>query len=251
MSAELEKSPTEAEESGGMSLLEHLDELRRRLLWAAGGITLSFLLCWWKAEVLFDWCVAPYREVVGEDLSVVAVGEGFLTQLRVAFVCSLFLSAPWWMWQAWAFVRPGLYPKERRLAIPFVVLTSGFFALGGWFTYSVGLPAMLDYLVNVASQGFEKDIRAESYMSIFGHAMIGMGVVFEAPVLTFFLARMGLVSHSFLLKKSRIATVIVFVLAAVITPTPDIPTMLLFAIPMTGLFWLSVIVAWVFRRRPA
>lgn len=249
MSAELESRPAEPDEPAGMSLFEHLEELRTRLLWSAGGILGIFMLCWWQSPLLFDWCVKPYREVVGEELSVVAVGEGFLTHLRVAFVCSIFLSAPWWMWQAWAFVRPGLYPKERRLAVPFVLLTSAFFLLGGWFAYDVGLPPTLDYLINKASVGFEKDIRAESYIQIFGRVMLGMGLAFEAPVLTFFLARMGLVTHRFLIEKSRIATVIVFVLAAVITPTGDIPTLLLFAIPMTGLFWLSVLVAYVFRRR--
>lgn len=248
MGAELE-ARDQGEQTASMSLFDHLDELRKRLLLAAGGILVIFLGCWAQSDVLFDWCVKPYREVVGEELSVVAVGEGFLTHLRVAFVCSIFLSAPWWMWQVWAFVRPGLYEKERRLAVPFVLLTSAFFLLGGWFVYEIGLPPTLDYLINKASAGFEKDIRAESYIQVFGRVMIGMGLVFEAPVLTFFLARMGLVTHTFLIRKARIGIVIVFVLAALITPTGDIPTMLLFALPMTALFGLSILVAYIFRRR--
>jgi sec-independent protein translocase protein TatC len=232
-----------------MGLFQHLDELRKRLLLATGGIFVAFLACWWQSPLLFAWCVLPYEEVVGEPLSVVALGEGFLTHVRVAFVASLFLSAPWWLLQCWAFVRPGLYEKERRLAIPFLLLTTLFFLAGGWFAYEIGLPAMLNFLINEASVGFELDVRAENYIQTFGRLVIAMGLVFEAPVLTFFLARMGLVTHGFLIRKQRIAIVLIAITAAVITPTPDIPTMLLFAGPMVALYWLSIAVAWVFRRR--
>jgi sec-independent protein translocase protein TatC len=146
-------------------------------------------------------------------------------------------------------VRPGLYEKERRLAIPFLLLTTLFFLAGGWFAYEIGLPAMLNFLINEASVGFELDVRAENYIQTFGRLVIAMGLVFEAPVLTFFLARMGLVTHGFLIRKQRIAIVLIAITAAVITPTPDIPTMLLFAGPMVALYWLSIAVAWVFRRR--
>lgn len=234
---------------GQMGLFQHLEELRKRLLLAGGGIFVAFLVCWSQSELLFQWCVLPYEDVVGEQLSVLSLGEGFFTYVRVAFVAALFLSAPWWLLQAWSFVGPGLYEKERRLAIPFLLLTTCFFLLGGWFAYAVGLPAMLDFLINQSAQAFEKDIRAENYIQTFGRLLIAMGLVFEAPVLTFFLARMGLVTHSFLIRKQRIAIVLIFVAAAIITPSGDIPTLLVFALPMVALFWLSIGVAWVFRKR--
>jgi sec-independent protein translocase protein TatC len=254
MTAESASSPTRREDEatpGSMSLFEHLEELRKRLLFSAGGILVAFLACWWQSEILFAWCVLPYHEVVGEELSVIALGEGFLIHVRVAFIIALFLSAPWWLWQVWAFVRPGLYPSERRLAIPFLLLTTAFFLLGGWFAYEIGLPAILDFLMNKSAEGFEKDVRAENYIATFGRVLIAMGVVFEAPVLTFFLARLGLVTHRFLVAKARIATIVIFVVAAVITPSGDVPTLLVFALPMLALYWVSVLVALVFRRRPA
>ena len=112
----------------------------------------------------------------GENLSVIAVGEGFLMHLRVAFVCSLFLSAPWWLWQAWAFIRPGLYPKERRLAIPFVLLTTAFFLLGGWFAYDVGLPPTLDYLPDPGPRIAPGDLDIDPVDAVVGQLWQGLAV---------------------------------------------------------------------------
>lgn len=240
-----------ASEAGGapMSLLEHLDELRRRLVRVAIGGTVAFLLCWWQAEALMTWCQAPYMKVAGEPLSVMAVSEAFFVKVRVAFVAAIFLSSPWTAWQAWCFVRPALYERERRLALPFLASVAGFFIAGGAFGYYVGLPFMLEFLLGQAAEGFELDIRAENYVSTFTSVLLGLGLVFETPVVAALLARFGVIDHRWLLRKIRPAIIIITILAAVITPSGDIPTLLIFALPMMGLYGLSIGVAWACARR--
>lgn len=232
-----------------MSLLDHLDELRRRLVRVAIGLMTGFLLCWWQADAILAWCQAPYLRIAHEPLSVMAVSEAFFVKVRLAFLASAFLCAPWMAWQAWCFIRPALYAKERRMAVPFMVSVAGFFIAGGAFGYYVGLPFMLQFLLGEASAGFELNIRAESYVSTFTSTLLGLGLVFEAPVLAALLSRMGLLDHLWLIKRFRPAILIITILAAVITPSGDIPTLLVFALPMLGLYGISIAVAWVFAKR--
>jgi len=138
--------------------------------------------------------------------------------------------------------------RERRLAVPFVLFTTLFFVAGGAFGYLVGLPAMLNFLLGQAAAGFEKSIRAEGYVETFSHLLLGMGAVFEAPVLAWFLARTGLLSAGWLVRVSRHAVIVIAVLAALITPSGDIPTMVIFALPMLVLYALSILVAWAAGR---
>jgi sec-independent protein translocase protein TatC len=232
-----------------MSLLHHLGELRRRLTWAALGVAIAFCVCWWQADALVSWCQAPYVAVANRPLAVMAVAEAFFVKVRVAFVAAIFASSPWTAWQVWCFVAPGLYRKERRLAIPFIVMVSLFFVAGGAFGYYVGLPAMLHVLLGPAAAGFDLVIRADSYIGMLMRLLVGMGLVFEAPVLTALLARMGLLTSRFLVAKLRHSIVIIFIIAAFVTPSGDIPTMLVFALPMLVLYALSIAVAFVFERR--
>src|SRR6185369_4747700 len=157
--------------------------------------------------------------------------------------------APWTALQAWLFVSPGLYARERRLAIPFIALVSLFFVSGGAFGYYIGLPAMLRFLLGDAAAGFRVIVSADSYFSTFVRLLAGMGLVFEAPVVAGLLARLGLLSAGFLLRKLRHAIVIIAILAAFITPSGDIPTMLVFAFPMLALYLLCIGVAFVFARK--
>ena len=244
-----EADETEGSAGERMPLLQHLDELRRRVVRTAIAIGVGFFLCWWKADLLVAWCQAPYERVVGEPLAIMAVSEAFFVKVRLAFLAALFLTAPWTAWQAWAFVAPGLYARERRLAVPFIVLVSAFFIAGGAFGYSIGLPAMLRFLLGEAAHGFDVVVRADSYVTTFTRLLAGMGLVFEAPVLAALLARMGLLTSGFLVRKLRHAVVIIAILAAFITPSGDIPTMLVFAAPMTVLYLLCIAVAWALERK--
>lgn len=237
-----------------MPLLSHLSELRRRIAWIAAGVAAAFAVCYWQVDRLMLWCEAPLRSIpdlAENPLSVFTITEGFFTQIRVAFLASLFLSAPVTLHQVWAFIRPGLYAAERRLAVPFVLASSLCFIAGGAFGYFVGLPAMLDFLLGQAAAGFDKSIRAEGYVQTFSRVLLGMGLVFEAPVLTFFLARLRLVTAGGLLRKSRHGIVGIAILAAVITPSGDIPTMVIFALPMLALYAVSIGVAWMAAPRTA
>jgi sec-independent protein translocase protein TatC len=215
------------------------------------GVAVAFSLCYWRVDDLMAWVEAPLRtvpELAGQRLSVFTVAEGFFIKIRVAFLAAIFLSSPWTLVQLWLFVRPGLYASERRLAIPFVLFTTAFFVAGGAFGYLVGLPAMLDFLLGTAAAGFEKNIRAEGYVQTFSRLLLGMGAVFEAPVLAWFLARLGLLSAGLLVRQARVAIVVIAVLAALITPSGDIPTMVIFALPMIVLYGLSILVAWAAGR---
>ncbi|MEM7249593.1 MAG: twin-arginine translocase subunit TatC [Acidobacteriota bacterium] len=236
-------------DTSSMPLLEHLDELRRRCLRVAIGVVVAFLVCFTFSREIFAWFEAPYREVVQGQLSVLAPAEGFFVQVRVAFLVSLFLAAPVILAQVWGFVSPGLLPKERRLAVPFVLFATLCFGAGGWFGYSVGLPFMLDFLINEASQGFDKNIQATKYVSMFNRTLLGLGLVFEMPVLALLGARAGLLTSSFLIKHLKHAVVIIAILAALITPSGDVPTMLVFAVPMLLLFLVSIGIVAVFQRR--
>ena len=231
-----------------MSLLGHLEELRRRLVATALGVALGFGIAYWQVDPIMAWCQGPYRSVTDQPLSVFAVSEAFFVKVRVAFLASIFLAAPWIVVQAWGFISPALYPRERRLAVPFILAASACFLAGGAFGYYVGLPVMLSFLLGQASRGFELDIRAESYVSTLTTTLVGMGLVFEAPVLAAILARLGLVSAKGLASKLRHAILGVTVLAAIITPSGDIPTLLVFAVPMMLLYVLSIGVAWLFGR---
>jgi sec-independent protein translocase protein TatC len=243
-------APGEGEGAPGaaMSLLGHLEELRRRLVATAIGVAVAFSLAYWKVDAVMEWCQGPYHKVTNEPLSVFAVSEAFFVKVRVAFLASLFLAAPWIVVQVWGFISPALYPRERRMAVPFIVAVSACFLAGGAFGYYVGLPVMLSFLLGQSSKGFELDIRAESYVSTLTTTLVGMGLVFEAPVLAAILARLGLVTAKGLASKLRHAILGVTVLAAVITPSGDIPTLLVFAVPMLLLYVVSIGVAWFFGR---
>jgi sec-independent protein translocase protein TatC len=241
-------APAEGTVAGSMSLLEHLEEFRKRVLWSAVGVLVAFLSCWWWADALVAWCVQPFMDVVDERLSVMAISEAFLTKIRVAFLVSIFLSSPCTLYQLWAFIRPGLHPHEQRFALPFTFFTSLFFLAGGWFAYDVGMPAMFRYLINDQAQAFELNIRAEWYISNFTKLMLGMGAIFEAPVLAFFFAKVGLLKRWTLVKKGRYIIVGIAILAALITPSPDVPTMLLFSTPMMVLYGISIVIVWVFAK---
>ncbi len=241
-----------SEELGRMTILEHLEELRKRIMWSIVAVIAGFLLCWYWAQPLFAWMAVPITQFLpaGEKLAFTGLVDPFMLYMKVALLGGIFVASPVILWQFWLFVSPALYRHERSIVVPFVVLTTIFFLGGGYFGYKIAFPMVVKFLLSVG-QDFRQVITINEYFSMASKVILGLGLVFELPVLIMVLARFGIVTAKFLLKYFKFAVLVIFIIAAIITPTPDIPTQCVFALPMIGLYLLGVLVAWVFgKKRP-
>jgi sec-independent protein translocase protein TatC len=333
-------------EEGAMSFLEHLDELRSRLVRIAMFVAVAFVACWVFSDKIYNFLQVPVRaamieanresrfnlqgatvgslaDYLGKEVSYVftaetkignaliptgttikvrvdpsddgvpdlvttspwvintatVVDEGFhiprqlyLTSnilltpdnrlvvptvqgafnlyIKVAFYAAIFFAVPFILIQVWGFVAPGLYPHEKKYAAPILLMASFFFLLGCSFAYYIAFPRAANFLLGVAAGGNLRPlVTADDYFDLIITIMLGLGVVFEIPTVTFFAARLGLVTPGLLLKIWRYAVVVIFILAAVLSPTTDIPNLLVFAAPMLLLYFLSVGIAWIFHRK--
>ncbi len=239
------------DELARMTLLEHLDELRRRLGISLAAILVGFLVCWVYAKPIFAWLQRPVTQFLpeGDKLAFTGLIDPFMLYMKVGLLAGIFLASPVVLYQIWLFVAPGLYRSERRTVVPFVVFTTAFFLLGGYFGYAVAFPMVCRFLLQVGSE-FKQVITINEYFSMASKTILGLGLVFELPVLILFLARIGVVNYRFLLRQFRYAVIIIFIIAAVITPTPDVATQSVFAIPMVLLYLLGILVAWLFGKKP-
>jgi len=170
--------------------------------------------------------------------------DPFNLYLKIAMLAGLFLTSPFVLYQVWMFISPGLYRNEKRYVFPFMVSTITLFTLGGYFGYRIAYPRALDFFIGFSGQ-FQPMITVGEYTQLFLSIVLGMGLIFEMPILVFFLAFMGIMTPSFMIKQFRYAILIIFVLAAIVTPTPDIVNMCVFAAPMLALYALSIGVAWL------
>jgi sec-independent protein translocase protein TatC len=181
----------------------------------------------------------------GEQLAFTDLPGPFMLYIKVALLTAIFVASPVLLIQLWMFLRPGLYRRERRLFLPFVFFTTMFFVAGGYFGYLVAFPMVVRFLLGVG-EGFKQVVTINAYFSMMSKILLGMGLVFEMPMLIFFLARLGVVSARQLLRWFRWAVLLIFVTAAIITPTPDVATQTVFAVPMILLYLLGVVVAAIF-----
>ncbi|MER3427876.1 MAG: twin-arginine translocase subunit TatC [Pyrinomonas sp.] len=343
--AEIE--PEREEELGGqMSFLEHLDELRRRLIRSILFVFVAFVLCWFVSDYIYNFLAIPIRRALAEaqerqlplggltgnerilsldslregeagryvfaeatklGSSVIPAGtsvqarvardaqgrlglftdepiiagptvipkgvrlptefdtrpdalpgiddklivttamEPFSLYVKVSLYAAVCLSVPFILWQIWAFVSPGLYPHERAYALPFILLSTISFVIGAAFAYYVIFPPAASYLLGLG-QDFRLLLRASDYFDFIILVMLGMGVVFQMPAVTYILARIGLVSARLLIRIWRPALIVILIAAAVLSPTNDVPNMMLFAAPMIVLYIVSIFVAWIFGK---
>src|SRR5690348_6573728 len=216
-----------------MSFLDHLEELRKRLLISLIAVAVGFLACWAFAEPIFGKLQEPLTEFLpkGDKLAYTRLTAPFFLYMKVAFFAGLFVAAPVVLLQLWLFIAPGLYKRERRLAAPFIIFGSLFFILGGYFGYRFLLPATCAFFVETGKQ-FKQMVTVDDYFSFSSTIILATGLVFETPILIFFLARLGIVTPAFLMQKFKYAIVLSFVIAAVVTPTPDMVTQAALAVPM-------------------
>jgi sec-independent protein translocase protein TatC len=250
MAADLEESSDPDRELPKMTFLDHLEELRRRLVVSILAIAVGFLACWYFAEPIFAKLQEPLTKFLapGDKLAYTRLTAPFFLYMKVSFFAGLFLAAPVILFQLWLFIAPGLYKKERRLAAPFIVFGTVFFILGGYFGYRFLLPATCSFFVETGKQ-FKQMVTVDDYFSFASTIILACGLVFETPIIIFFLARLGIVTPAFLMQKFKYAVVLSFVIAAVVTPTPDMVTQAALAIPMILLYLIGVAVAFLFGKK--
>ena len=228
-----------------MSFLEHLGELRARLAKALLALGVCFLIAWSQSAKVFNFLVRPLEPYLGgHKLVFLEITEPFLLYMKVSLLVAVFASSPVILYQIWAFVSPGLYPREKSYAVPFIVVASLFFFGGGLFGYYVAFPYAARFLLSIASD-FEPALTVRSLFGFESKIILGMGLVFEMPVVIFLLSRIGIVTPAFLLHHLKYAVLVIFIVAAVITPTPDVITQCVFALPMLGLYLLGILAAYL------
>lgn len=241
----------EALGNGRMSFLDHLDELRTRLVRSLLAVVAGFVLAFAFIEQIFAFIMRPLQEVLpdGGKLVYTEPAEAFLLYMKVAALVGLILATPVVLYQVWMFVAPGLYANEKKFAIPFVVFATLFFVAGAAFSHYMVFPWAWRFFAGFTTDYMQFMPRIQPVFSLYVKLMLAMGVVFQLPTVVFFLARVGLVTAKFLLKNIKYAVLIIFVIAAVITPTADPVTQSLVAGPMILLYGLSILIAWVFQKR--
>jgi len=248
---QLEVEPIEqqsAEELRGMSFLGHLEELRMRIIKAAIAVGVAFCICWYYSDKIYGFMQQPIMKALrhnGLETKLVYTNptDVFNMYMKVGFFAGLFLASPFVLWQLWGFISPGLYKNEKTWVMPFMFSSVGLFLAGGAFGFYVVYPAALDFLIGYSKQ-FAPMITIGEYTNLFLVIIMGLGLIFELPILVFFLALMGMVTAGFMWKNLRYAILGIFVVAAIITPTTDIMNMCLFAAPMILLYVLSIGIAY-------
>jgi sec-independent protein translocase protein TatC len=232
-----------------MGFLEHLEELRRRIIYSLIALAVGFFACWGYAEKIYGVMQRPIMTALqnhgmSEKLVYLDPTEPFNIYLKVAALAGLFVTSPFILYQVWAFISPGLYRNEKRYVVPFMVSTVSLFLAGGYFGYKLVYPQALDFLIGFGRQ-FQPMITIEKYTDLFLVIIIGMGVIFEMPILVFFLSLMGIVTAGWMWRNLRYSILVIFIVAAILTPTTDILNMCIFAAPMVGLYVLSIGIAFV------
>lgn len=231
-----------------MGFLEHLEELRRRIVYSILFVIGGSIFGWIYREQIYGIMQRPIIAALKahgapEKLVYLNPTEPFNLYLKVAALAGIFLTSPFILYQVWMFISPGLYRNEKRYVMPFMASTIFLFTAGGYFGYRIVYPAALDFLIGFGQQ-FQPMITIGEYTQLFLSIILGMGLIFEMPILIFFLALMGIVSAGFMWKNFRYAILVIFIIAGIITPTPDVTNMCIFAAPMLVLYVLSIGVAW-------
>ena len=241
-----------------MSFMEHLEELRARIIKALMGFGVTFLACLFFATSprggIWGYVQAPLKDATdklgGQIIAIDPMEQFSIIYMWAPLVVSIFLAAPWVVYQVWAFISPGLYPKERRWAVPFITCTGGLFIAGGCFAYFVAFRYAMVFLLGIGGEtGVKPYISIDRYFSLFVNVMLGISLVFELPVIIFFLTLIRVASPSFLLRHSRYAILAIVILAAIITPTPDVFNLTLFAVPMILLYFMGVFASYLLVMR--
>jgi sec-independent protein translocase protein TatC len=234
-----------------MSLVAHLQELRRRLFISVIAVVVGALLSWFVHKQLFDILTLPVTRLLPEDaneLAFLSLTEPFILYLKVSLVAGLFLASPVVIAQAWLFIAPGLYRHEKRSALPVILFSVIFFLTGAAFGYFILFPIMASFFLTLGEE-FRQVLTVNNMFSFLLRTLLGCALVFEWPIVVFFLARLGILTAGAMWHGFRYAILGIFAIAAVVTPTPDMATQTILAIPMLLLYLLGIAIAWVVQPR--
>lgn len=239
---------SERAELPGMSLMEHLTELRKRIIHSALYLIAGFFLMWGLHERIYGLMERPIRFALTAhhmptQLNYFNPIDPFNMYLEITFLAGCIVASPFVLYEVWMFISPGLYKNEKRYVMPFMTATVMLFLAGAYFGYRWVYPESLDFLLSF-NKDFRPLIEINEYTSLFLTVILGLGITFELPILVMFLSLFGIVSPKFLWKNMRYAVLIIFIIAAIITPTPDVLTMCVFATPMLTLYLISIGVSW-------
>ena len=236
-----------------MSFLQHLEELRSRILKALGGVGVAFVISLTFCSELWKIVEAPAMDALRKlglhdpKLTLITPMEAFnIVWVKLPVLTAIFIASPWILYQVWGFIAPGLYKQERRWAAPFVICSAGLFIMGGLFGYFVAFRYGLTFLLGLAvTNNVTPMVSMTEYFDLFVDVLLGIGLIFEMPVLIFFLTLLHITSPRFLIAHSRYAILAITIIAAVVTPTPDVFNMMLFAVPMCLLFYFGIFASYL------
>ncbi|OFV93985.1 MAG: twin arginine-targeting protein translocase TatC [Acidobacteria bacterium RIFCSPLOWO2_12_FULL_65_11] len=232
---------------GAMSFLEHLDELRKRIVNSAIAVGIGVIAAFAFHQRVYDFVFEPTRRVLpdGTRLMYTEPGEAFSLHIQIALIAGVVVAAPFIMYQVWRFIAPGLYANEKKFAVPFVLFSTIGFILGALFNHYVAFPFMMTFFASFNAEDLVFMPKIGPVFSLYAKFLIALGLIFQMPTVVFFLAKMKLVTARFLAKNFKYAVLIIFILAAVITPSGDPGTQAVFAAPMIGLYLISIVIAWI------
>jgi len=236
---------------GQMSFLEHLEELRKRILRSCIAIVLGVVATFWFIQPIFDFILAPTRQVLPPGVKMIYTqpGEAFSLYVTVALIAGVVVAAPFIMYQVWMFIAPGLYANEKKMAYPFVGLTTLGFVLGAAFNHYVAFGVMMKFFASFNSTDLAFLPGLGDVFGLYTRMLLVLGLVFQLPTIVFFLAKMKLVTGRFLLFNLKYAVLVIFIAAAIITPGGDMWGQVIIAVPMLGLYLISIVIAWVVNPR--
>ena len=232
---------------GKMSFLEHLEELRKRIINSVLGIAVGIGLSFFYIQQIYDFLTAPAVATLpeGSRLIYTQPTEAFSLYIQISLISGAVLAGPWIMYQVWRFIAPGLYANEKRFVVPFVLFSSLGFLGGAAFNHYVAYPFIMTYFASFNTPRLVYMPQLSYVFGLYVKMLLGLGVIFQMPTVVFFLAKMKILTGRFLLKQFKIAVLLIFITAAVVTPTGDPMTLMIFAAPMIGLYLLSIAIAFI------
>jgi sec-independent protein translocase protein TatC len=241
-------------ELGSMSLLQHLEELRKRIIYSLSAVAICFGVGWWKSDFIYEKMRVPIMKALADNhwdtqLTYLNPTDPFNNYLKIGLLAGIFIASPFLLYQVWGFISPGLYRNEKRFVIPFLFLSVGLFLSGGYFGYRVVFPVALDFLIKQGGSGLKPMITITEYTNFFLTIILGLALIFELPIVLGFAGLMGVVNAKFLFKHIRGAVLIFFIIAAVLSPTTDVLNMTIYAAPMILLYLMSIGIVWFVHPR--
>jgi sec-independent protein translocase protein TatC len=240
-----------AESKGEMPFLDHLEELRWRIIKILAALVVASIVCYIFSDFLFGWLRWPLQRAVPDgsvDLNFLKVGEGFTVRIKLSILAGIFISIPVTIYQIWRFVMPGLYDREKRIVVPLVASSSILFLVGAAMCFIWVLPFTINFLLRIAPEDVKPVLTINEYLNFVMWTTLAYGLVFQLPIVAFFLGRLGIINHKLLAKGRRYAIVGVAALAAIVTP-PDVFSMAMMGLPLYLLYEISILILLITGKR--